>query len=262
MEKSPPGIGQAFNDGVALFSKHAIMVIVGALIYMGIAVVGGMIPFVNFLFFALVMPVLIGGALIFFLNVAKGKEPKFEDIFSSFSDYVTWLGAYWLLVAYCLLYGIPAFVLIGLGFLIKGCFGGGLIVIGYIGWIVILVIFVLKWYFYMFIIADDWHEGSIKGAFDKSVLITKDRLLEVFLVALVMGLFAGAGGIVFGIGALITMPIAMLGLASYYLRIKEEYLVKSGEAPPAHAAPLPPESVAPPDDAPAFEVDSNEPPPG
>lgn len=251
MEKSPPGIGQAFNDGIAGFSKNAVMIIVATLVYMVIVLIGSMIPFVNFLFAALVSPVLIGGYMIFSLNVAKGKEPKFEDLFASFSDYVTWLGAYWLLVAYALLFGIPAIILIIIGVLVGGCFGVTLMVIGYIGWLVLFFIFVLKWYFFMFIIADNWHDGGIKTAFDKSVLLTKDRLVEVFLVALVMGIFAGAGGIVLGVGMLLTMPIAAIGIASYYLRIKEDYLAKSGQiaAPPPHH------------DAPAFEVGSGAPPP-
>jgi len=237
-KSSPPGIGQAFNDGIALFSKNAVMIIVATLVYMVIVLVGSMIPFVNILFAALVSPVLIGGYIIFTLNVVKGKEPKFEDLFASFSDYVTWLGAYWLLVAYAVLFGIPAIILIIIGVLVKGCIGAFLMVVGDLGWIVLLFFFVIKWYFFMFIIADNWHDGSIKAAFDKSVKLTQDRLLEVFLVALVMGIFAGIG--------------------AYYLRIKEDYLAKSGQAAPVTEAPPPP-------DAPAFEVDASEkmpPPPG
>ncbi len=249
-KSSPPGIRLAFIDGMALFSKNAVMIIVATLVYLVIVLVGSMIPFVNFLFWLLVLPVLVGGYIIFSLNVAKGKEPKFEDLFASFNDYVTWLGAWWLLIAYAVLFGIPAIILIIIGVLVKGYIGALLIIVGGHGWIVLIFFFVIKWYVFMFIIADNWHDSSIKTAFDKSVKLTQKRLLEVFFVALVMGIFAGAGAIVLGVGMLVTAPIGFIGVASYYLRIKEEYLSRSGRiAPPAGH------------DTPAFEVGSIQPPP-
>jgi len=241
MESAPPGIGQAFNDGIEGFKKNPVMVIVGTLVYLAISMVAAWIPFLNFLFYALVLPPLAGGYIIFVLRIAKGEEPSVEDLFAGFKDYVTFLGAYWLLVLYMVLFGIPAIILIVLGFIfITKCVGVFLLVVGYLGWLVIVIMFVLKWAFYLTIIADGWNDGGIKPAFDKSVKITEGRVLELFLVVLILGLFAMAGAIVFGVGMLVTVPISAIGFVAYYLRLKKIYLEKTSAAPPS-LEPLPPQ---------------------
>jgi hypothetical protein len=230
MERTSPGIGQAFNDGLEGFKRNPVTAIVGVLIFLIIVAVGSVIPFINFLFIPFVIPPLVGGYILFYLKFAKGEEPSIEGLFSGFQKYLTYLGAYWLFALYITLFGIPGIILIIIGIFVKGCFGGFLMAIGYLAWLVLAVIFAIKWAFNLFIIADDWNEGRILPAFDKSMKITDGRILEVFLVLLVLGIFGAAGTIVFGVGALVTYPIALIGMASYYLAIKKEYLEKSGPA--------------------------------
>ena len=233
MESTTPGIGQAFNDGIEGFKKNPIMAIVGTLIFFAIDFVGLVVPFLNILFAAFVMPPLIGGYMLFFLKFAKGEEPSIDDLFAGFKDYTNYLGAFWLLIFYVFLYGLAGIILAILGFLVFKAFAVCLIIIGYFAFLVLVMIFVLKWSFVYTIIADGWNDGGVKPAFDKSVKITQGRLVELFLVALVIGLFTAAGSIVLGIGMLVTAPIGAIGFASYYLRLKKLYLEKAGAATPA-----------------------------
>jgi uncharacterized membrane protein len=260
MSGSSPGIGQAFNDGLEAFKKDPVMAIVGTLIYF-VLVAFSAIPFLGFVYAIFVVPALAGGFIVFMLNIAKGKKASIEDIFSGFKNYGTYLGTFWLLFAYFVGFGIIGVILIIIGALVHRCIGSFLIVIGLIAWLGLIAFFAIKWAFCMVVVADDWNDGGIMPAFEKSVKITDGRTLETFFVLLILGIFAEAGAIVFGIGALITMPIGALGMVGYYLALKREYLAKQGAAATPPSPPPPPAEPKPPEEHP-MEPLSPTPPPG
>ncbi|MFN8558973.1 MAG: zinc ribbon domain-containing protein [Dehalococcoidia bacterium] len=136
----------------------------------------------------------MGGVLTVMLKFARGQDPSFSDLFSK--GHLTWKM-------------LGAFVIIGIA---TG--------IGFVLLIVPGVYLMLRWGFAYFYVADD--EMGPLEAMQASSNLTEGIKLRLLGVGIVLYLVYVAGFIAFGIGALITAPLAAITGTLLYLRLREQ----------------------------------------
>jgi hypothetical protein len=157
------------------------------------------------------------------LNLHK-RSASFGDIFGGFKKFGTYLGVYWLLVLISILCMVPGaivgaavwFASSGEEDMILVAVGAGALLSAIIMWVVYL-----RFLFAYYVVADDWEDSSITRAFSKSSMITEGNRLKLFGCMIVLGLFMMLGYLVLLVGALITVPVTMVAMASIYTQLKE-----------------------------------------
>lgn len=272
-------IGGALSTGWARFQKYPGLAIGGLIVYAIVAGVLSWIPFVNFITIPLVMPPIVGGLYIFFLKMTKDENPEIGDLFAGFSDYVRWLGVYWLFALIILLCFIPAFICIGIGMLMAGGaqsaavngnfeavnsgLGAGaalLMVVGYIISFIIYLIVLPRYGFCFFAAAEG--AGAVESI-KQSAEITEGVRPIVLLSLIVFGIIGAVGAIACGIGVLITAPVAMMASASLYLSLKGQQTAFAAAPASAYtytppAEPKPEEPAQPTEETPPAPPTENE----
>jgi len=231
-------IGGALSTGWARFQKYPGLAIGGMLIYAVMAAVVSWIPFVNFVTIPLVMPPIVGGLYIFFLKMTKDENPEIGDLFAGFSDYVRWLGVYWLFALIMLLCFIPAFICIGIVMImtkgaqsaamngelgaVSGGLGAGAAILMMVGYAISLIIYliVIPRYGLCFFCAAEG-AGAV-GSIKQSAEITEGVRPMVLLAFIVFGIIGAIGVVACGVGVLVTAPVSIIALASVYLGLKGE----------------------------------------
>gem|GEM_PF-4449507 len=255
-------IGGALSTGWARFKKYPGLAIGGILIYEFIATVFiailviailviailvswiPPIPFVILVTILLVSPPIEGGLYIFFLKMTKDENPKIGDLFAGFSDYVRWLGVYWLFALirlHCFIF-IPAFIcsmIVGIVMImtegaqsatmngdlgaVSGGLGAGaaiLMMVGYAISLIIIYLIVISRYGLCFFCAAEG-AGAV-GSIKQSAEITEGVRPMVLLAFIVFGIIGAIGVVACGVGVLVTASVSTIALASVYLGLKGE----------------------------------------
>lgn len=239
MNTKSVSLGRAFSAGWASFTKYVGLLIGANLLYMVITFAGEVIPFLNILFLALVIPPLTGGLIILSLNAVRGTNPSINDLFAGFKDFGKWLGIYWLFFAVIAAAAIPLGLAALVAFLILEPKGGPDIVtqavmgLG-IAITTILVFWLMIRYLFVWFIAAEG--GAVVESFRRSAEMTKGIRLKLFGIYFVLMLFTYAGVIACGIGVIVTGIVAALAYAAIYLDLKNQM---SG-TPSPETAPEPP----------------------
>lgn len=171
-------LGKAFNDGWALFSKNLVTMIIGTLLVM---IIGG-------LSLGILMPIMMGGLFMMIRKADQGEAVQVGDVFGGFSNFGTLFVA-GLIVLLAIIIGSLA---CGVGAIVTGA----------------AVIF-------MFPLIVDQGIGAGE-AWNRSWAAFKANIGGLIVVTLVIGLLAGAGGVVAYIGSLFTTPFAYCVLWSAY----------------------------------------------
>ena len=173
-----------------------------------------------------VEPALGGGLMILYLNLLYRRQPSVANVFAGFRKLWRFLGATVLFGLLFLGLMIPA-VVIGIlaALLWSSSQEAGIVLVvvcgvAALGGIVAYIIYWLRWMFALWIIADDWEDGSIITAFNRSAQITQGYRPMLFLLSFVIGLIASAGMVACCVGVIFTAPIAGCATASLYLALK------------------------------------------
>jgi hypothetical protein len=238
METSPISVGRSFNQGFEAFKANPVPAIVGFLIAGVISGIAGAIPCAGILITAFVTPPLAGGMAILALNLVNNSQPEIGDVFKGFQNYVHFLGVFWLLAVISLVAYIPVLI----GVLLGAAIGNETLMVllvlatGLVSLVLVLAVATRLGFVY-FIVAEGLHEGSIVGAFKKSLEMTSRDYVTIFLTLLVAGLIAMAGALACGIGVLVTVPIAWCMFAALYNDLKPQLpAVVPAEEPEPEAA--------------------------
>lgn len=223
-------IGESFNRAWAAFSDKMGVVIGGMFIFLLISLVG-LIPILGGIYGIVIGPVMMGGAYILVMNAVNRRQVEVADLFTGFRDFGTWLGVYWLLIAITFAAVIPGGIIAAIGAGIGAAIGGDggevLMVVGIMLGVMAAMIgaiaVALIWGLCSWVIADNWHEGSIITALKKSAMITRGHRGRLFLSYLLAGLLAMAGTLALLVGAIFTVPLAWCFLGSVYKELREIY---------------------------------------
>ncbi len=78
----------------------------GMVVYCLIVGLSGMIPGIGQIFSIFVTGPMIGGLAIFSLALSRNQEAKIEQIFQGFNRFGTYLGAYWLMILFVVLWSL------------------------------------------------------------------------------------------------------------------------------------------------------------
>ncbi len=247
-------IGRAFSLGFDAFKRHAIVTIGVILLYFVLSGVGQNIPFLGILYSILIQPPIVGGLVIFLLNVVNDRDPTVGDLFAGFQHYGRWMGTYWLLNAITIACLIPAGIGILIGLAVDPDGEAAFVVpvaLGSIISLIVLVIVMLRWFFVYYAAAEG--RNAIE-AFKFSARLTEGVRPQLFVASIVLGLFALCGIIALGVGILVTSAIAGCAFAAIYRDLKAATEPAaapiSAPGPAPTVAPTPAPAQAPPGPAP------------
>lgn len=197
-----PDIGDYISEAWDVVTSNAVLLILGffvlyvILVLASLTVIGGLI---------------VGGPLVFgYLRVLDRRmreEPaEFGDLFCGFQDFGKALVTYLLVFAVSLVVGI--FVMV---FFFIPCVGQVIAV----PLAIAAQLFLGAAFLFVFPIAA-FSDAQPVEALKRSVKFCRDNLWQVVLLALVIMVVAGAGGLVCGVGSILTVPIAAAMLVRAY----------------------------------------------
>jgi len=218
-------LSRCFAEGWEAFKAYPWLTIGGYAIYSVIGWVASHIPGINVLYFILAVFPLAGGFITLLLKILRRSNPRLEDLFDGFKDWVKWMGVGWLLILYVLIAliicGIPAAILVTIADFILGANsadGKIMIVIGGIITLVLLLIILMRWVFVYYVAADGANATqSIRGSTD----LTEGIRFKLFWMLLVISLFAISGMVALFIGIFFTGAIAQCAVTALYLDVRQ-----------------------------------------
>jgi hypothetical protein len=204
---------ELFSVGWEKLMAQIGMAIVWTLVYaVGAAVLGFIIIGI------IVLPAWIAGYFEVMKKLFHGETVEFSDFLAHFNK----LGNLWV-----------AFILIYLG-----------IAVGTILFVIPGIIVMVLWSMAFFLIIDKDMDAisAMKASWER----VKEEFWMVLGLIIVLGIINGIGGMVFGVGVLLTMPFMMLVLwATYYVLFPS---AEAAAAAPSYTPPPPPPSEPKPDD--------------
>lgn len=238
-------LGRAFSVGLDAFKRYPGAVIGAVALYLVLNVAGPNIPIVGFFYGIFIQPPIVGGLVIFALNVINDRNPTVGDLFAGFQEYWKWMGTYWLLNAITLACLIPGLIIVGIGI---GGLGGEdalipVVVLAVLISAVIVIAVTLRWAFVYYAAAEG--RGTL-DAFTRSAELTQGVRLQLLGAIIVLGLFAMCGLIALVVGVLVTGAIALCAFAAIYRDLKTAMEPAEAAAVPAGPAPAPVASGAAP----------------
>lgn len=189
-------LGDAFNQGWAIFSKNIVALIVGGLLV-------GILSAVSL---GILAPVMVGGMFIMIKKASEGQTAEIGDVFGGFSNFGTlFLGG---------LIGLLALVIGSIACGIGALFTGSIVI-------------------FLFPLIVDKGMGAGE-AWSTCWNNWKKNIGGWLVLYLVVAAVSGAGSAVMGFGALLTMPFAMCVLWAGYLQVfgGEETAAEAAPAPP------------------------------
>ncbi len=227
MDSENIGISWALSAGWGAFKKYPGMAIGGSLLFMVIYMAGAMIPFANLAFIMFAAMPLMGGGVIFYLNMVRGTNPQIEDLFAGFKSYWKWMGVGWLYTAAIIAAELPVLI----AFFVSGMYKymdnkspygamppspTAIIIMAsaLILSVVLMTVLSLRWFFVWFLAADG---VETMEAFKRSAEMTKGWRLKLFGIQIVLGLCASVGVLACGIGKIFTSIIVYLAMTSIYV---------------------------------------------
>lgn len=188
-------IGTMFSKSWERFSATIAMSIV---IYIVGGIVAGILGGITL---GIVGIPVIAGLLKVYRNVARGGEADFGDLFSEFSNFAQWFMLWLFMVVLGIVLGIVYTILMAIVI--------GVIVVPFVGLAVGVFLF------FMFPLMLDKRMAAFEAAKESFNKVKGNfgRLIGPIILAM---LVAGAGGLVFGIGALFTAPWMLIAMWIIY----------------------------------------------
>lgn len=172
-----PDIGACVSAGINGLKKDPVTHIVTTLL---IGIVGGVTA-----------GLLTGPMMVGYMRMIKredeGHKAEIADVFKGFDDFVP-----------ALLAVLLSSIIVGIGFML--CFIPGL-----------LIMALVPTAAYLVAVGEQDGVNAIKRAFEA----VKSNLLSAFFCALVLGIVGSIGGLLCGVGMILTLPIAFIG--SYHM---------------------------------------------
>lgn len=185
-----PDIGTCISAGINGLKKDPVTHIVTSLL---IGIVGGVTA-----------GLLTGPMMVGYMRMIKtedeGGKAEIADVFKGFDDFVP-----------ALLAVLVSSIIVGIGFML--CFIPGL-----------LIMALVPVATYLVAMGEKDGINAIKRGWD----VVKDNLLGAFFCSLVLGIVGSLGGLLCGIGMILTLPIAFIG--SYHMA---KQLTDGGSTPAA-----------------------------
>ncbi|MFA6169662.1 MAG: hypothetical protein WCW67_01680 [Candidatus Margulisiibacteriota bacterium] len=185
-------IGKAFVDSWNNYIKNFVVVLLAA-------IVSSLLGF-------LIAPMV--GFQMMFVKAKRGGEIAFNDVFAPFSKFVNiFFGAIWIAILLVLAF-LPGM----LCFYLNWNAVGGILMFAAV---LIDIYLAVCWIFALLFIYD---KGlSIKAGLAASrALVIKNNWWSHFLLVILAGIVSGLGNILWGVGAILTMPIGIGAIASAY----------------------------------------------
>lgn len=235
----PIHITNFLSEGWEIFKKNPWLAIGGFVLYSLISIAGGYIPILNFFFFILVGPALIGGYFLFFLKFAKEDNPEINNLFDGFNRYGTLMGIYWLMVAAVIVCMLPTIIL---GLILAAVEGYVLILVIGLANAILLTYLLIRYSMVYFVIMDD----RLIGVFDalkQSEKLTLGYRMSIFLFALLTMVIGFISTLLFFLPYLVAAPVMLIGWGRFYLRLKT---INGGEEVQASTTPAAPPISPPP----------------
>jgi len=239
-------LGRAFSVGLEAFKRYPGVTIGAVALYLVLNAAGEYIPILNFFYAIFIQPPIVGGLVIFALNVINDRNPTVGDLFAGFQEYGKWMGTYWLLTAITLACCIPGLILLGIG---AGLGLAGedafipVVILAVLMSIAIVIAVTLRWAFVYYAAAEG--RGTL-DAFKRSAELTEGVRPQLLLAMIVLGLFAMCGFIALVVGVVVTGAIALCAFAAIYHDLKTAMEPAEAAAVPAGPAPTPVASGAAP----------------
>ncbi len=241
-------VGDCLAEGWAYYKRYILLSLATLVVYLVIAIVGGIIPILGFIFGLLITPILANGLYFYFLNVARDSNPRLEDIFAGFRRYGTLIGLHFLYLGVALIGMLPTIIYAFVAFarfftsdfqpedMGPGDIPWGLLGVAFLNSIV-LMLFLARYFMTYFIVMDEPRMGLF-DALHRSADITRFNTHNLILLAIasffiMIGLF-----IALILPAFIIGPFLGVALARMYIKLKamhEQPLAQPGfppEAPP------------------------------
>lgn len=156
---------------------------------------------------------LVGGMLVLSLKLLRGEKGELNEIFAHFNQFATTLAA-------TLLFGVVWLIVWVIS------------VIPFIGWMINIIVGPALGMLYFltigFIVDQKMKPWE---AFRRSIDCFATEPLFLWIYALICGILAGIGAIIFGIGIILTLPLGIVGFAIAYrqLSVKEVPPFKTGK---------------------------------
>lgn len=220
-------VGECLSEGWEYYKRYFWLTIGTLVIYLIIAIIGGligMIPFIGFLFSLLVGPVFTSGLYLFFLNVARESNPRIEDLFAGFNRYGTIIGMQFLYIGVFLIGMLPT-IIYGFAIIVKlfndeigpDNFPWTLFLVAFFN-VMLLVFGLIRYWMTYFVIMDDPRRGLF-DALQRSSDITKYNSHNVILLAIASFFIGLALMIALIIPALIFGPFLYVAFARMYVKL-------------------------------------------
>jgi hypothetical protein len=191
-------IGKNLQKSFDLFLKNFGVLFMACLIAVIIAAVS----------FGILAGPLIGGALVLSLKLMRGEKGELNEIFAHFDQFVPTL---------------KATLMLWVASLIVGIIG----IIPFIGWIISIAVGPALGLLYImtigFVVDQKMKPWE---AFRRSIDCCATEPLHFWIYALICGIIAGIGAVIFGIGIILTLPFGIVGFTIVYQQLSTK------EAPP------------------------------
>lgn len=232
-------LGRAFSVGLDAFKRYPGVTIGAVAIYLVFNAVSNSNPILGFFYGIFIQPPIVGGLVIFALNVINDRNPTVGDLFAGFQEYGKWMGTYWLLNAITLACCIPGLIVVGIGVAL-GLFGEDafipVVALAVLISIAVLIAVTLRWAFVYYAAAEG--RGTL-DAFNRSAELTEGVRPQLLLAMIVLGLFAMCGVFVLVVGVIVTGAIALCAFAAIYRDLRTAMEPAEAAAAPAGPAPTP-----------------------
>ena len=180
-------IGQAIGEAFSFYKANTLM----SIAWLVLAIIMGGIPIVN-----LIVPLM---GVNFYTCVrnfrATGQKMSFGELFDFSHAFDKIIGP----------------IVVGI-----------LIAIGYVFFIIPGIVLTFMWAFTP-CIQGDKPDASFFNAMKESRRLAKGNYIKIFLLIVILAIFAALGFILFGIGALVTVPVAHVALYCAYDQCKSQY---------------------------------------
>lgn len=185
-------IGKAFTDSFNIYIKNFIIILLAG-------IVSSILGF-------LIVPLV--GFQMMFVKAKRGGAIAFNDVFSTFSKFVNlFFGAIWIgiLIALCFAPSVLCFYL-------NWNLVGSLLMVA----AVLLAVYLgVSWMFALLLIYDKGLSIN-QGLKASRELVAKNNFWMHLVLVILAGVVSGLGNILWGVGAILTMPLGIGAIAAVY----------------------------------------------
>jgi hypothetical protein len=185
-------IGKAFVDSWNIYIKNFIIILLAS-------IVSALLGF-------LIAPTV--GLQYMFVKAKRGSAVAFMDVFAPFGRFFSVAGGALLIGVIVMLCLVPAMVCFNYNW---GTLGGILLAAA----IIAIIYLGVCWIFSLMLIYDKGL-SIMDGLKTSRAIVTKNGWWMHFLLLVLVGIVAGLGNMLWGIGALLTMPLGAGAIASVY----------------------------------------------